>query len=67
MVKIEDQGAFRNRKGFISQNVLAACSFDMQFQYVLAGWEGSVADSRILDAALERQNKLHVLEGNKII
>ena len=42
---------YRNRKGFLSQNVLAACSFDMRFTYVLAGWEGSAADSTVLSDA----------------
>jgi hypothetical protein len=43
---------FRNRKGFKSQNVLAACSFDLRFVYVLAGWEGSASDGRVLNDAL---------------
>ncbi|ETV72234.1 hypothetical protein H257_12702 [Aphanomyces astaci] len=43
---------FRNRKGFMSQNVLAVCTFDLQFSYVLAGWEGSASDARILQDAL---------------
>jgi len=43
---------FRNRKGYTSQNVLAACSFDMSFLYVLAGWEGSVHDGEVLRNAL---------------
>ncbi|XP_011620630.1 uncharacterized protein LOC105420084 isoform X2 [Amborella trichopoda] len=52
---------FRNKKGEQSQNVLAAVSFDMCFQYVLAGWEGSAADSRILDSAINREtNPLRV-------
>jgi hypothetical protein len=38
---------YRNRKGFISQNVLAACTFDMQFCYIQSGWEGSAADGQI--------------------
>ena len=38
---------YRNCKGRLSQNVLAACTFDMRFSYVLAGWEGSAADSCI--------------------
>jgi hypothetical protein len=42
---------YRNRKGRLSQNVLAACTFDMRFSYVLAGWEGSAADSRIYNDA----------------
>lgn len=43
---------FRNRKGFLSQNVLGVCGFDMQFLYVLAGWEGSAHDGRVLLDAL---------------
>ncbi|KMS94627.1 hypothetical protein BVRB_016860, partial [Beta vulgaris subsp. vulgaris] len=39
--------AFRNRKGLYSQNVLAACSFDLKFVYVLAGCEGSASDAGI--------------------
>lgn len=50
----EDLPRYRNRKGGISQNVLAACTFDMQFCYVLAGWEGSAADGRIFDDARQR-------------
>jgi hypothetical protein len=42
-----EMAAFRNRKGFLSQNVLAACDFDMRFTMVLSGWEGSVSDSTL--------------------
>lgn len=45
-------GPFRNRKGFLSHNVLAACGFDMAFHYILAGWEGSAHDGMVLKAAL---------------
>jgi DDE superfamily endonuclease len=38
---------WRNRKGFLSQNVLAACDFDMRFIMALCGWEGSVSDSTL--------------------
>lgn len=34
-----------NRKGFMSQNCLAVCSFDLHFLYFVAGWEGSTADA----------------------
>ena len=40
-----------NCKGFLSQNVLAVCSFSMQFYYILACWEGSVTDSFLLEDA----------------
>ncbi|XP_026432316.1 uncharacterized protein LOC113329688 [Papaver somniferum] len=62
MVGLDEQVPFWCRKGFISQNVLVACSFDLQFQYVLAGWEGSAADSRILDSSLTRCHRLIVPE-----
>ena len=34
-----------NRKGFHSQNCLLTSNFDLEFMYVLSGWEGSVADA----------------------
>ena len=46
--------AFRNRKGVLSQNVLAVCTMDMQFLYVLAGWEGSASDSRVFEDTLRK-------------
>jgi hypothetical protein len=42
---------YRNRKGDISQNVLAACSFDLKFVYILSGWEGSASDSMVYQDA----------------
>lgn len=39
---------FRNRKGDLSQNVLAVVDFNILFTYVLAGWEGSAADVTVL-------------------
>ena len=49
---IESREAYHNRKGLLSQNILAACSFDMKFTYILAGWEGSAHDSRVLQSTL---------------
>ncbi|KAG6487304.1 hypothetical protein ZIOFF_055890 [Zingiber officinale] len=46
-VPTEDRPRYRTRKGEIATNVLAACSQDMQFTYVLSGWEGSAVDSRV--------------------
>ena len=37
----------------------------MQFIYVLAGWEGSAADGRVLRSALNRNNGLKVTRGHK--
>lgn len=47
--------AHRNRKGLLSQNVLAGCSTNMMFTFVYAGLEGSHADARVLHRALEEQ------------
>jgi hypothetical protein len=41
----KDWANTRDRKGSLTQNVLAICSFSMQFLYLLTGWEGSVNDS----------------------
>ncbi|XP_022893711.1 uncharacterized protein LOC111408140 [Olea europaea var. sylvestris] len=51
-VSLEEQGKYHNRKQVFSQNVLVACTFDMKFTYVLAGWEGSVHDVRLLLSAI---------------
>src|SRR6202007_1862249 len=57
-----DQARYRNRKGYLSQNVLAVCNFDMQFVYVLAGWEGSAHDGRVLqDAQAVSHTKREIL------
>jgi hypothetical protein len=47
-VPLEDQARYRSRKGTLSQNVLAVCDFNMRFVYILAGWEGSAHDGRVL-------------------
>lgn len=63
MVGVDEQGPFRDKHGLLSQNVLAACSFDLKFLYVLAGWEGSASDLQVLNSALTRRNKLQMPEG----
>ncbi|KAK9285990.1 hypothetical protein L1049_025193 [Liquidambar formosana] len=64
MVPLEDQPRYRTRKGRIAQNVMAVVGFDMKFTYVLAGWEGSARDSKVLQSSLRnRQDKLVVPTG----
>ncbi|TYK26508.1 retrotransposon protein [Cucumis melo var. makuwa] len=55
-----DRPTFRTRKGEIATNVLGVCDTKGDFIYVLAGWEGSTADSRILRDAISRENGLQV-------
>ncbi|XP_028092971.1 uncharacterized protein LOC114293138 [Camellia sinensis] len=48
------QNTFRGRKATVSQNVLAACDFDMLFTFVNFGWEGSAHDNAILVDSITR-------------
>ncbi|KAJ8774385.1 hypothetical protein K2173_011634 [Erythroxylum novogranatense] len=61
-VPIKDKARFRTRKGDIATNVLGVCTPNMQFVYVLPGWEGSVADGRVLRDAITRR---HGLKGQR--
>ena len=40
---------YRNRKGFLSQNALFICDFDLKFTYMLTRWEGSATDAHVFD------------------
>ena len=59
----EIQGRFRGRKNGTMQNVLATISFYLKFTYVLAGWEGSAHDSRVLNDAFAGLGGFSILEG----
>lgn len=48
-----ERARFRNRHGELSQNVLAVVDFNMSFTYVLAGWEGTAHDGRVLSNAVD--------------
>jgi len=48
VVKLSEQPVYRNRKKFISQNILAAVNFAMVCIYLLVGWEGSAHDGKVL-------------------
>ncbi|MFQ6629411.1 hypothetical protein Gotur_007721 [Gossypium turneri] len=43
--------------------MLGVCTLDMHFVYVLPGWEGSVADGRVLQDAISRRHGLKVPYG----
>lgn len=51
-VPSKDVPRYRGRKGYPTINVLATCTFDLKFTYVLTGWEGTASDSRIIKNAL---------------
>ncbi|XP_020531703.1 putative nuclease HARBI1 [Amborella trichopoda] len=58
-IGIEEQAPYWNRKGFLSQNVMVACSFDLRFVYVLVEWDESSSDSSVLKAALKSSFKAY--------
>ena len=50
-VEEENIVRFIGRKGVPTQNIMAACSFDMQFIFIMAGWEGTAHDGRLFQYA----------------
>ncbi|KAK5842915.1 hypothetical protein PVK06_005334 [Gossypium arboreum] len=55
-----DKPRYRTRKGDIATNMLGVCTPNMQFVYLFPGWEGSVADGRVLRDAISRRHGLKV-------
>ncbi|XP_012839839.1 PREDICTED: putative nuclease HARBI1 [Erythranthe guttata] len=63
-VSVTDKGRYRNRKGDITVNILGVCDSNMKFIYILSGWEGSAADSRVLRDAITKENGLRIPKGS---
>jgi hypothetical protein len=55
-ISIENQILFIRRKGVLTQNIMATYSFDMQFMFLWARWEGSAHDTRIFLEAIDNKN-----------
>jgi hypothetical protein len=62
-VPVEIQGKFQGQKEGTTQNVLVTITFNLNFIYVLTGWEGSAHDSQVLGDALSRPSGLKIPEG----
>ncbi|MBA0779675.1 hypothetical protein Gotri_003900, partial [Gossypium trilobum] len=60
-----DKPRYRTRKSDIATNMLGVCTPDIHFVYVLPGWEGSIADGRVLRDAISRRHELKFLHGIK--
>ncbi|KAI7950751.1 hypothetical protein MJO29_009425 [Puccinia striiformis f. sp. tritici] len=45
---ISQQRSYQDRKQVIAQNVIVVVNFNLEFLYVLAGWEGRAHDSRVI-------------------
>jgi hypothetical protein len=48
LLSSEEWESSHNRKGGITQNVLACCSFDLRFQYFLSGADGASSNATLL-------------------
>ena len=62
---------YRNRKGTLSQNVMVACDFDLNFVYVSSGWEGSASDAGVLNSAIQSgfrvpEGKYYLVDGGYV-
>ncbi|XP_035841695.1 putative nuclease HARBI1 isoform X4 [Helianthus annuus] len=53
-VREHEQPKYIGRKGYATQNIMAACDFNMCFTFAWAGWEGAAHDTRIFNEALRR-------------
>ncbi|KAJ4802665.1 nuclease [Rhynchospora pubera] len=64
-IKVNSKEApkYRGRKDIPTMNVLAACTPNLKFTYVLVGWAGTASDSKIMKNALRRRNPLIIPEG----
>ena len=58
-----DRPRYRTRKKHIATNVLAACTSDLYFTFVLLGWEGSAIDGRVLRDVIAKRIGLVVPRG----
>lgn len=63
LVSAGDKLRYRTRKGQIATNTLVVCDKNMQFMYLLSGWEGSAEDSCVLRDALSHPTGLRVPQG----
>ncbi|KAL4373676.1 hypothetical protein AHAS_Ahas05G0105600 [Arachis hypogaea] len=59
-----DKFRYQTRKSRISTNVLGVCNRNMNFVYVLSGWQESASDSRVLRDAITRRNGLKIPVGS---
>lgn len=50
-VSKEKQDVYRCRKGTITVNLLAVCTFDMRFSFLYSGYEGSANDACVFHEA----------------
>ncbi|KAL8141735.1 hypothetical protein V2J09_014767 [Rumex salicifolius] len=62
-VSSQERRKYRTTTGSISLNVLGACTPELEFIYVLSGWEGSAGNDIVLQNAITRPNGLKLPQG----
>ena len=58
-----DRSRYWTRKNHIATNVLAMCTPDLHFNYILPGCEGFASDGRVLRDAIAKRHGLVVSCG----
>ncbi|KAK4404368.1 hypothetical protein Sango_0805400 [Sesamum angolense] len=59
-----EKGHYRTCKGQVVVDVHCVSNSNIQFIYILSGWEGNSADNCVLQDAIHRSRGLHVPVGN---
>nr|GEV12068.1 protein ALP1-like [Tanacetum cinerariifolium] len=62
----DQKSGYQTRKSNIATNVLGVCCPNMQFIYVLPGWEGSARDGHVLRDAISREDGLKIPQGTQV-
>ena len=64
-VPVDEHPNMWNKKGFLSQNCLLVCNFDLIFTYAVMGWDGSTADATMWHEA--HSDNLAIPEGKYLL
>lgn len=65
-VPAKHKGRYQNRKGELTTNVLGVCLPDRQFIFVSPGWEGSIANGKVLRDDIKKPHKQRVPQGKGV-
>nr|GEX70747.1 harbinger transposase-derived nuclease domain-containing protein [Tanacetum cinerariifolium] len=66
-VASDDALRYHGHKGYPTINVLAACTFDLKFTYILSGGEGTTLDLRRIKNALTREDNLRIPNAHELL
>lgn len=58
VLPLHQQAPWRNRDGYVSQNVLISCDFDCNFTFLYSGMQGSCNDQEVIGKAMGAKDGL---------